>query len=159
MSPEYRRRDPVPVVKIGIVDFQKVIRESRLGKSATALFMREVEARRAAVGAKEKDVRFLEEELRNPDPKWSPEVRKEKRERLDREVRDLRRLASDVEEDMKRKEVETTQAVIAEIRELVRGLIKGDSFTLILEKGTVLALDETIEVTDRVIKLYDAVKK
>lgn len=60
---------------------------------------------------------------------------------------------------MKRKEVETTQAVIAEIRELVRGLIKGDSFTLILEKGTVLALDETIEVTDRVIKLYDAVKK
>lgn len=153
------RRDAAPAIKIGVVDFQRVIRESRLGKNATALFMSELEARRAAVVAKERDVRFLEEELRNPDPKWSAEVRKEKRERHEREIRDFRRLQSDTEEDMKKKEVEATQAVIAEIREVVRTLQKSDGFTLLLDRGIVLANDEAIDVTSRVITLYDATKK
>ncbi len=157
---ETPRRDvTAPAIKIGVVDFQRVIRESRLGKNATAVFMRELEARRAAVVAKEKEVLLLEEELKKPDPKWSPEVRKEKRERLEREVRDFRRLQSDTEEDMKKKEVEVTQAIIAEIREVVRSLQKSDAFTLLLDRGIALAHDEAIDVTGRVITLYDATKK
>ncbi len=157
---EAPRRDvATPAIKVGVVDFQRVIRESRLGKSTTAVFMRELEARRAAVLAKEKDVLFLEAELKNPDPKWTPEVRKEKRERLEREVRDYRRMQSDTEEDMKKKEVEVTQAIIAEIREVVRNMQKAEGFTLILDRGVVLAYDEAIDVTGRVVTLYDATKK
>ncbi len=88
----------------------------------------------------------------------APAVRKEKTERLTQEVKELRRLRSDLEEELKKKDAELTRQLLKEIREVVQEYLKKQKFTVILEKRSVVASDDAIDITDKIIKLYDTVK-
>jgi outer membrane protein len=145
-------------LKIGIIDIQKIMRESKEAKKALAVFRIDLEEKRAILVTKEKEIRSMEQELK-ADTKMSPEVRREKGEKLARDVKELKRLGSDLEEELKKKDVELTQKLMGEIRQLVTNLFKKESYTIILEKSSVVMSDESIDITDRIIKLYDAQKK
>jgi len=145
-------------VKIGIIDVQKILRESRAAKNAQAVFMKEVEQKRAQLIVRDKEIKELDQELKNQNIKLSAEVRKEKAEKLAREVKEFRRLDTDLGEELKKTEVELTQKLLGEIRQIVQTFLKNEKYTLILEKNTVAASDEAIDVTDHIIKLYDARK-
>ena len=145
-------------VKIGIIDVQKILRESRAAKNAQAVFMKDMESKRAQLVAKDKEIKSLDEELKNPGIKLSEEVRKEKSEKLAREIKEFRRMDADMAEDLKKKDVELTQKILADIRTIVQSFSKSEKYTLILEKGAVVAADEAIDITDHIIKLFDARK-
>ena len=65
---------------------------------------------------------------------------------------------ADMAEDLKKKDVELTQKILADIRKIVQSFSKSEKYTLILEKGAVVAADEAIDITDHIIKLFDARK-
>ena len=88
----------------------------------------------------------------------APSVRKEKAEKLAREVKELRRLRSDLEEELKKKDKDLTRQLLLEIREVVQEYSKKQKFTVILEKRSVVASDNKIDITNKIIKLYDTVK-
>lgn len=145
-------------VKIGIIDVQKILRESKAARNAQAVFVKDMEAKRAQLIAKEKEIQALDEELKNANARLSDESRKEKAERLAREVKEFRRLDADMGEELKKKDVELTQKLLGEVRRIVQSFAKSEKYTLILEKNAVAASDDAIDVTDRIIKLYDAGK-
>lgn len=146
-------------VKIGIVDIQKIMRESRAAKDAQAVFLKEVEAKRAILISREKDVRKMEEDVKNLSAKTSADVRQEKVDKLAKEVRELKRLGSDFDEELKRKDAELAQKLLAEIRQILKSYSKKEDYTIILEKNTVLVSDDAVDITDRIIRLYDAQKR
>jgi outer membrane protein len=145
--------------KIGIVDIQKIMRESKAAKDAQALFLKEVEAKRAILIAREKDVRKMEEEVRSLSAKTSAAVRQEKTDRLAKEVRELKRLGSDLDEELKKRDAELAQKLLAEIRQVLKSYSKKEDYTIILEKNTALVSDDAVDITDRIIRLYDAQKR
>ena len=51
-------------VRIGVIDTQKILRESRAAKNARAVFFKDVEAKRAVFKTKQEQIRPLEEELK-----------------------------------------------------------------------------------------------
>jgi outer membrane protein len=142
-------------VKIGIIDLPRIMRESQAAKDARAVLMKDLEGKRAQIMAKDKELKALDEELKNPQLKLSEEARKEKTEKLAREVKEFRRLDADLSEELKKKEVELTSKIIADIRRIVQSLIKNEKYTLILEKNSVVGSDEAVDVTERILKLYD----
>lgn len=148
-----------PPVKIGIIDTQKILRESKAARAAQSAFLKDLEAKRAIFQAKEKEVRLLEEELKTIDPKIIPEVRQQKAEKLAQEVKELKRSGADMEEELKKKEVELTRKLLSEIAQIVKTFAKSERYTVILEKTAVVASDDAIDITDRIIKIYDAGKK
>lgn len=115
-------------VKIGVIDIQKIMRQSKAAKSAQAVFSKELEARRATMKAKEKEVQLLEEELKSSDQKLSPEARREKGNTLNREVRELKRLAADLEEELKKKDAELTRKLLGEILQIVTTFAKKEHY-------------------------------
>jgi len=145
-------------VKIGIIDVQKILRESRAAGKARAEFMKDMEAKRAQLAAREKEIQALDEELKNPKARLSEEVRKEKAEKLARDGKEFRRLDADMGEDLKKKDVELTRKILEEVRRIVQAFSKSEKYTLILEKGAVVTADDAIDVTPRILKLYDAGK-
>jgi len=145
-------------VKIGIIDVQKILRESRAAKNAQAVFKKDLEAKRAQLIAKDKEIKALDEELKHPQSRLSDQIRKEKTDILAREVKEFRRLDADMGEELKKKDVEMTQKLLGEIREVVQSFAKSEKYTLILEKSAVAASDDAIDVTSRILKLYDAKK-
>lgn len=146
-------------VKIGVLDIQKIMRESKAAKNARTLFQKDVEAKRDTLKAKEKEIRLLEEEIKTADPKMSPETRRDKEFKLSREVKELQRLGADLEEELKKKDVELTRKLIGEIMQIVQSFAKKEHYTLILERASVVTADNAIDITDKIIKLYDAQKK
>ena len=146
-------------IKLGIIDTAKIMRESKAAKNAQTIFLKDLEAKRGILAAKEKEVRLLEEELKSQDTQLSPEERNSKNDKMAKEVKELSRLKSDLEEDLKKKDVELTRKLIGEIREIVNTFYKKENYTLILEKNAVVASDNAIDITDKIIQLYDGQKR
>jgi len=146
-------------VKIGVIDTQKILRVSKAAKAAQSVFMKDLEAKRAVYQAKEKEIKALDDELKNQNIKLSAEIRKEKTEKLAQEVKEIKRLGTDMEEELKKKEVELTRRLLSEIAQIVRTFSKKEHYTVILEKSSVIVADDAVDITDRIIKLYDAGKK
>ena len=146
-------------LKIGVIDTRKIMKESRKAKNAQTLFQRDLEAKRAILMAKDKEIRLLDTELKNPDAKLTAEIRKIKAEKLSQEVKEFKRMQADLDEELKKKDAELTQKLVGEIRQVIRTMVRNESFTLIFEKGSVIHADDAIDITDKVIKLYDGQKK
>jgi len=146
-------------LKIGIIDTARIMRESKAAKSAASTFQKELEAKRAILTAKDKELRLLDTELKNPDSKLTADARKNKTDKLAQEVKEFKRMQTDLDEELKKRDSELTRKLIDEIRQVIRTLVKNENFTLILEKGSVVHADDAINITDKVIKLYDSQKK
>jgi outer membrane protein len=145
-------------VKIGIIDVQKIMRDAKAAQGARALFMKDMEAKRAQIMAKDSEIKTLDAELKDPKAKLSDSARKEKADKLAKEIKDFRRLDADLGEELKKKDVELTQKLIGEVRQIVQDFSKKEKYTLILEKSAVVTSDDAIDITGRILKLYDARK-
>lgn len=145
-------------VKIGIVNTQEVMQNSKAAQDVRNVFMRDVKAKQAVLRAKQESVRAAEEELRSQGQTMSASARKDKQEKLAREVKDLRRLRDDLEEELKKKDREMTRKLIGEIREVIAAYSKSKKYTLILEKNAVVFSTDAIDISKSIIKAYDAKK-
>jgi outer membrane protein len=145
-------------VKIGVIDTQKIMRESNAAKNARAVFLKDVEAKRSVFNAKQKVVQDLQEEIKNKGKDMEASVRNEKTEKLSQGVKELDRLKTDLEEELKKKDTELTQKLLKEIQDIVTEYRKKEKYSIIYEKQTLVAYDEAIDITDKIIKLYDTVK-
>ena len=146
-------------VKIGIIDVQKVLRESQAAKKAQAIYKKDFESKRALLNAAEKEIRRLEEDLKENGRALSVDARKEKEENLTKQVKEFKRLAADMDEELKKKDAELTRKLLAEIGGVVQTLLKKDQYTVIMQSDKIVAFDEAIDITEKVIKLYDAEKE
>jgi outer membrane protein len=145
--------------EIGIIDVQKVLRESKAAKKAQNIYKKDFETKRALLSAGEKEIQRLEEDFKENGKVLSVEARKEKEENLTKQVKDFRRLAADMDEELKKKDAELTRKLLAEIGRVVQTLLKKDQYTVIMQSDKVVAFDETVDITEKVIKLYDAEKE
>jgi outer membrane protein len=144
--------------KIGMVDMQKILRESKNSQKVRIAFMKDVEKKQAAIVAKEGAIRKLEEEFKGLGS-GDLEARKVKGEQIKHEMRELQYLREDAEGELKRKEMEITQKVIGEIMQVVRNYARSERFTIILDRMAVITAEESIDITGKILKLYDAQKK
>ena len=146
--------------RVGFVDVQKVIVRSLAGVAAReqlekdkAIMQKDVEARKAELDK-------LRDELEKKGLVLSADAKREKEETFQRKVRDLRRLADDLEKELQRKEQLATQKILQELTGLVEKVGKDRGFLLIVERRSagVIYADPEADVTDEIIKLYDQEK-
>ena len=146
--------------RIGYVDVQRVIVRSVAGVAAREQLEREKVVMQKAVDNRRVEVDKLREEMEKKGLVLSAEARREKEETLQRKVRDLRRLAEDLEKELQKKEQQATQRILQELTGIIEKMGKERGFLLIVERrsGGVIYGDPEGDVTDEVIKLYDQEK-
>lgn len=143
--------------KIAVLDLQKVLTESKAGKAAKLDFDKEFEPKKAVVAAREKAVAEAEAELRNPKTRMDEAARKAKEEKIAQEVVSLNRMKQDIDEELKKLDAELTARVLREVIDVTNEAGREGGYTLILQ-GTpqILYIDRAIDITDEVIRRYDA---
>ncbi|NPU86008.1 MAG: OmpH family outer membrane protein [Syntrophaceae bacterium] len=142
-------------VRIGIIDTQKIIKDSRAAKEARAVFQKEQVKRQAAYAAREKEVVKLQEELRNLDANAPVELRKTKTDKFNIEAKELKRFKDDLEEELRRREIELTTKVIQDLNRVLEEYRKKEKLAVIIYKSSAATYDEALDITDRIIKIYD----
>jgi Skp family chaperone for outer membrane proteins len=67
-------------------------------------------------------------------------------------------MKSEMEEELKTRDSELSKKLLSEISAIVSDYCKKEKYTIILDKTSVAAYDGTVEITDKIIQIYDAPK-
>lgn len=143
-------------LKIGIIDPQKIIAKSEKTNKYRAEFAKEFEERKQEFTKKLSAAQELDKELNTKGKDMSSEALREKAERLRKEQRDLKRMQEEIEAELQAKEAELTRRFYREIRGVAVEFLEKEKFAVILEKNTVVAFDDAVDITDQIMKLYDS---
>lgn len=146
-----------PALKIGIVDVNKIMKDSKAAKSAQAVFKKELDSKKATLKSKSDKVAALDKELKNLEQKSS--AWNEKRDKLAKEFKELKIMENEMNKELQKKDVELTKKIVADVQQIINKLVKSENYSLILDKKAILAGKDGFDITDKVIKLYDSQSK
>ena len=146
-------------IKIGVIDTQRIMAESKAGIATRTLFQKEVQEHNSRLQAKQKEVQALQEELNAKGKEMTAMALAEKQEKFSNTLKELTRMKNDITEDLETRDNELSQKILNAIRELVVQYSQKEKFTMILDKNSLVSYDSTVDITDKIIQLYDAAQR
>jgi len=148
-------------MKVGSVDIQKAINECKEGREAKSALTKEVEKFQRLVAEKQRELEEMRQSLEKQALMLNPETRAAKEKELQTRARDFQRWGEDSQNEINQKRMEMERNIAIGLQKMIQKLGVDEGYTLIVEKNEniVLFASKSIDITDRVIKVYDTLKK
>ncbi len=142
-------------MKIGFVDLKKAISLSRAGKVAKEKFQAQIKKVEADLKKEQQEL----ERLRADIDKKGLLLDEEQKSNLEREFqkryRDYQRNMRDNQQELREREREAMNKIIIGIEKATDEIGKEENFTLILTRNQLLYVDQGVDITQKVVELYD----
>ncbi|MGZ3493344.1 MAG: OmpH family outer membrane protein [Thermodesulfobacteriota bacterium] len=148
-------------LKVAYVDIQKAVNDSNAGKEAKKAITKDVEKFQHLVADKQKELQALKESLDKQALMLTPDARANKEKEYQNKLREFQRWGEDTQNEVNQKRMEMERNISAALIKVIQKIGADEGYTVILEKNEsiVLYVAKSIDITDRVIKAYDAQKK
>jgi len=147
--------DAAAEVKIGFVDIQTAITETKQFKKSQMKFRVELQKEKGIIDARKKKVEGMLIELNKQANVLNPTLKKKKEESFLREKKDFERYVQDREEEFARKEKLALDKISKKMLEVLKQLGKQKQLTMVLEKKAAFYTDSTLDLTSLATKTYD----
>ena len=146
------------VAKIGIVDFQRILKTSSAGKKATAEINKRGKKIEADLKKKGEEIEATKNKLEREALVMSREMREEKEREIRININDFKSLQKKYVAEFKDHEKKLVGQIQREVLQIITEMGKKEGFLIILEKreAGVMYFPNTIDITDRVIQKYNA---
>ncbi len=142
-------------LKVGFVNLQKAISESKRGQSARENFQTAIENRQEALLKEKQAIERRRKDLEKQAVLMKESERAKAQREFQLRVRDYERKMRDVREELGLREQEVTNEILKDLQKVIGEVGKSGGFTMILERGQLLYTDKVIDITDDVIQLYN----
>ncbi len=142
-------------IKIGFVDIQKAITETKEFKKSQMKFRVELQKEKGIIDARKKKVEMMLIEINKQANVLNPSLKKKKEESFLREKKDFERYVQDREEEFARTEKAALDKISKKMLEVLKQLGKQKKLTMVLEKKTVFYSDSTLDLTSLATKTYN----
>lgn len=146
-------------VRIGYVDVQKTLNESIAGRAAKDELQGIVQKTQEAINEKVAEKEKLQTELEKQAIVLSPEARREKTDMLEKMERDLQRMIADANTTVSKKQRDLEISILDEIKDIIDDIAKEKGYTLVIPAEMIIYSVEDAELTEEIIKRYDAQKE
>jgi outer membrane protein len=148
-------------LKIAYVDIQKAVNESNAGKDAKKLITKDVEKFQGQIADKQKALQTMKESLEKQAPMLNPDARATREKDYQNKLREFQRWGEDTQNEINQKRMEMERNISIGLQKVIQKVGADEGYTLILEKNEsiVLFVSRALDITDRVIKAYDAQKR
>jgi len=148
-------------LKVAYVDIQRAVNESNAGKEAKKAITKDVEKFQRLVADKQKELQTLKESLDKQILMLTPDARANKEKEYQNKLREFQRWGEDTQNEVNQKRTEMERNISAALMKVIQKIGADEGYTVILERNEniVLFASKSIDITDRVIKAYDAQKK
>ncbi len=148
-------------IKIGSVDIQKAINGCQAGKEAKQELSKEVEKYQGLVIERQKELQGMKESLEKQGLMLTPEARTTREKELQTKLRDFQRWGEDAQNELNQKRAEMERNIFIGFQKVIQKMGADGGYTLILEKNETIVLfaNKSTDITDLVIKAFDAQKK
>ena len=148
-------------LKIGFVDIQKAVNDCNAGKEAKKAIAKEVEKFQRLIIEKQKELQTMKESLDKQGPMLNPEARTTKEKEYQNKLREFQRWGEDNQNEINQKRIEMERNISLGLQKVIKKLGEEEGYALVLEKNETIVLfaSKSIDLTDRVIKIFDGQKK
>ncbi len=143
-------------VRLAYVDIQRALNDCRNGKSAKAEFRGRLEHVQSQLQGEQGEVQRLKDELEKKGPLMQPEQRQNLEQQYTRKLRDFQDDYKNTRETLQQKDNEITGAIVRDLATIVRQIGQKNGYTMVMEKGNLLWAIPSVDITDDVIRDYDA---
>lgn len=140
-----------------VVDMQRILDESIVGKAAQASLKADAEKREAKLGLMRKDVLKGREDLEKQSTLLSPQAVQEKREAQMKKERELERAIADEREALSMKSDEAIRKIVRDAQAQVQVVARQDNlpFVVVRDENFVVYVNSKFDITERVLKALD----
>lgn len=147
--------------KFGFVDLNRALNECDKGKEAIKTLEDMVKEKQAAIDKKGEELKKLEEELSKQSGVLTPESLKKKQETFEKLQKEYNRMIKDYNDELQKKQNELMQAILSDLRKMIKKIGEEEKYTAIFEKveGGLLYFHEESDITDKVIKKFNEATK
>jgi len=142
-------------VKIGVVDFQKVLAESESGKSVEAMMQKRGKEMESGLRDLGKQIEQLTEQLNKEAMVLTKEKRDEKQRELEIKKYDFQNMQKKYQTEFRDLESKMIDKLKKEIFELAKEIGQKEGYLLVIEQSAVLYYPETIDITSRIVEAYN----
>lgn len=145
-------------VKVAYVDLQKALNISKAGVAAKNEIAAQVKKYEAEFKTKQEGLQQLKTELEKQAVLLSDSAKAQKERDFQQNVKELQRFQKDIKDELQQKDAEHTKRILNDLFGILQKLGKEGGYTMVLEKneGAVIYADESIDLTDELIKAFDA---
>jgi outer membrane protein len=144
-------------VKIGYVDFQLILNESKRGQEAKDLLAKERDFRAGKLRESEDAFKKKLTDLEKKRTALSIEAFQKEQELLLQEREDLARRIQTFQQNLYEKEQELTKEIFDDVEAIIKQIAEKEGFTVVLEKqqgGIVFAIPN-IDLTQKALQMYN----
>ena len=143
------------VAKIGVVDFQRILEASSGGKLAQSEINKKGKKMEAELKAKGTAIEKLQKKLERDALVMSKEMREEKGREVRIKINDIKTLQKRYLAEFRELENRLVTRIKKDVLGLVKEIGKKEGYLLIIEKAGVLYYPNAIDLTDKLIQLYN----
>ncbi len=140
--------------KIGVINTDRILRESAPAKDALKRIEQEFAAREADVAKLDRELRELTSRLDREGPTMTEADRTARQREVEARGRDLERARRQLAEDLKSRQFDEMNKIKERLDTVLTRLAKEQGYDLILQDG--LYVRRTVDITDSVIKALEA---
>lgn len=140
--------------KIGIVNLDRIVRESGPAKSAQTKLESEFAKREKEINDLGNQIKSLSDRFEREAPTLSESQRAARQKQITDQDREFQRKRREFQEDLNNRKNEELQAIIDRANRAVRTLAENEKFDLIIQEA--VYIHPKHDITDKVIKLLNA---
>ena len=146
----------VSEVKIGVVDLQRAVTESKEGIAARAELLRKTEEFNAELKLMMADFEKMRAELEKDASKLSTDAKAEKEKQIQKKGRDFQNRQREAQEEIKLLETEQVKKVVLHLGAVLARIGDDGNYTAVLDRNTgVFYASKGIELTTVLVKRAD----
>ncbi len=140
-------------VKIGVMNFKKIIIGCSAGKEAEIRFEKKWKELQAKFKEEENSLRALQEEIKKKSSAWSEEKKAEKIREFKKNGRELKAKTDDARFEMKQMQDKELEPILKALEKVVKKFGKENGYTVILDsKNGVIYFADKTDISDAIIK-------
>ena len=141
-----------------VVDMQRVLDDSIVGKAARNNMKEEVKKREAKLNVTRAELTKMNEDIEKQSALLSQDALRDKRALLERKARDFERDVQEQREELGRKNEEEIGKIVGDAQAALAKIAADDKLPFVLERGDgfVVYSNDKYDLTSRVIKALDS---
>ena len=146
--------------KLGYIDLQAVVRDSKAGKAAKVSFEKEFKIKRDIIEQKTRALENMKQDFIKNSSVMNETTRGQKATQIDKNEKDLNRTREDFREALQRKDIELTQKILKDIEGIISRIGSEDGYTIIFERteaGIIYGIPSA-DITKKVVQAYNSSK-
>ncbi len=149
---------PAAGFKVGYVDLQRTLNETKVGKAAKARLDGEKAKKQKEIDDKQQGLKKDAEALEKQRVVLKPDVVAKREKEIQDKYISLQNTFLQFQQELAKREAELTQEIFKKAAKIIESIAKRDGFTMMLEKSesAVLYADPKLDITSEVNKRLDA---